>query len=1050
MSGVSGGGRRPGGEQTWPLDVLGAEEPDTREGRVRLRDDEATPLLPPVPLPPPVATPFEQPAFARGPLARGPLARSAFERSLSEPSAFGPSPSEPTPSVLPPPSGAREPLPRGASLGRYLLLERLAVGGMGEVYAAFDPQLNRKVALKLLLPSPALGTPAQARLRLLREAQAMAQLTHPNVLPVYDVGEAGERVFIAMELVEGSTLGRWLKEAPRPWREVLRVFAEAGRGLAAAHAAGLVHRDFKPDNVLVSRSGRVSVLDFGLACADGTALTPSPLPAPLPAPTAGPSAAAAGEPDLTPLPDGEPSPSHSPSASNLLGLQLTQAGRAMGTPGYMPPEQCLGQAPDGRADQFSFCVSLYTGLYGEPPFPGSTGVARTRSMLAGKLRPAPKATAVPGWVREVVLRGLSVEREARYPTMEALLAALARDPGVRRRRLLAAAAAALVVAGGGGALAFSWQRHARQCEGAAEQLAGVWDAGLAERVRAAFLATGVPYAGDSFSRVAAALDAHAAAWAAGQQQACEATRVRGEASERMLGLRTGCLERKRGELQAMVDVLARADAHVVERSTHAVAGLSRVEDCADVDALTRHAEPPGPDARAEVEAVRGDLARAAALVFASKPKEALALVAPAVERAGRLGYAPLEAEALQRLGHVQAVLGEDAAAEESLKRALWSADAARHDEVRPLAARWLAELSHARGGKAAAAATHAWLDLGTAALRRMGRPPEAGVPLDALRGLVLLSEERAEEAEAVLRRAAAAPATTPAELLEAGYARLWLSDAVAARARLDEAVRLKLEAMGYFERVSGPEHPRMALALSNLSADLIDSWRYPEGLTAARRAIAIQEGGKRHDALLLSGTYNNLGFILGYLGRHAEAEAALRRSLALLAKSPDALPQDVGLTSSNLGAVLMGARRFGEAAPVVEGAVAGLEKAGGEDHYPLRVALMRLGRLRVLQGRPAAAVAPLERAIALYAAVDGKGRYRAETRLWLARALRESGRDVPRAAALEREVRGEYLARGGPSALAEAEGMLAEPLAAADRPDAAHGDARADAHRGGP
>ncbi|MCA9693542.1 MAG: serine/threonine protein kinase, partial [Myxococcales bacterium] len=214
-------------------------------------------------------------------------------------------------------------LQRGDSIDRYLILARLGEGGMGLVYAAHDPELDRKVAIKLLRGDP---TDSGARDRLLREAQAMARLSHPNVITVHDVGTARGHVFVAMEYVEGGTLGTWLEEQERGWRAVLDVFLAAGRGLAAAHEAGLVHRDFKPDNVLLERDGRVRVADFGLA-RYGLGAAPTHPPAPAEAPT-----------DMT-------------RTGVSLNTKLTITGATVGTPAYMAPEQLGGVDVDARADQ---------------------------------------------------------------------------------------------------------------------------------------------------------------------------------------------------------------------------------------------------------------------------------------------------------------------------------------------------------------------------------------------------------------------------------------------------------------------------------------------------------------------------------------------------------------------------------------------------------------------------------------------------------------------------------------------------------------------------
>ncbi|MFP2933416.1 protein kinase domain-containing protein, partial [Pyxidicoccus sp. 3LG] len=272
-------------------------------------------------------------------------------------------------------SAASAPLARGATLSRYVVLERIGSGAMGVVYAAYDPELDRQVALKVLRPEGRLVE--ELRLRLLLEAQALARLSHANVVTVHDVGRYGDGVFLAMELVDGVTLAEWLKQ-PRAWEEVLRVFTGAGRGLAAAHAAGLVHRDFKPTNVLVGRDGRARVTDFGMA---------------------------------RPLNRGDDAPSRGqvepgPSPSSVLASPLTRTGVLLGTPAYMAPELLQGQRADALSDQFSFCVALYEALYGQRPFEGDSLETVARSAREGRVRPPGRDAKVPSWVRRALLRGL--------------------------------------------------------------------------------------------------------------------------------------------------------------------------------------------------------------------------------------------------------------------------------------------------------------------------------------------------------------------------------------------------------------------------------------------------------------------------------------------------------------------------------------------------------------------------------------------------------------------------------------------------------------------
>jgi predicted Ser/Thr protein kinase len=307
-----------------------------------------------------------------------------------------------------PGQAAVPPLRPGARIGRFTVLDKLGEGGMGVVLAAYDPDLDRRVAIKLIRPAAAKDEGAQARL--LREAQAMARLRHPNVVTVYEVGTFGEQVFIAMEYVEGRTLSGALAELAGSWREIIARFAEAGRGLAAAHEAGLVHRDFKPENVLVGRDGRVHVTDFGLV---GTADESE------------------GSRPFDVLEDNRARVSA--LSSPLLEEDLTPTGYLMGTPLYMSPEHHRGGCVDARSDQFAFCVGLFRELYGESPFDGETVTEYASQVLAGNVRPPPTGTRVPGWVRDILLRGLSVDPDRRFPSMEALLSELAVDEHRDRR-----------------------------------------------------------------------------------------------------------------------------------------------------------------------------------------------------------------------------------------------------------------------------------------------------------------------------------------------------------------------------------------------------------------------------------------------------------------------------------------------------------------------------------------------------------------------------------------------------------------------------------------
>jgi serine/threonine protein kinase len=299
------------------------------------------------------------------------------------------------------------PMPPGTRIKQYVLAEVLGAGGMGVVYRAWDPDAKREVALKLVRPTPSVGTPAsQGHARLLREAQAMARLSHPNTVGVYEVDTADDQVFIAMELIDGVSMGAWLREKPRGWREVVRVMQKAGRGLEAAHQAGLVHRDFKPENVLIGRDGRVCVVDLGLA---------RPVQPPR---TEG----------------GHPSQTQAAKLAaivhNAIDSNLTRTGAVLGTPLYMSPEQHQSEKIDARTDQFSFCVSFYEALYGKRPFAADSRTELVYNVVHGQISAPPPYSRVPPWLHALVMRGLSTSPAARYASMTELLADL--DIGASR------------------------------------------------------------------------------------------------------------------------------------------------------------------------------------------------------------------------------------------------------------------------------------------------------------------------------------------------------------------------------------------------------------------------------------------------------------------------------------------------------------------------------------------------------------------------------------------------------------------------------------------
>ncbi|HEY3360041.1 MAG TPA: serine/threonine-protein kinase [Polyangia bacterium] len=865
----------------------------------------------------------------------------------------------------------------GTQVGRLVVLNKLGEGGTAVLYVAYDRELDRKVALKFMRPNPQHSRSEKltaARARLMREAQALARLNHPNVVAVHDVGTFGEQVFIAESFVDGADLRVWAQMHPRTLREILAVFAQAGRGLAAAHAAGLVHRDFKPENVLIGHDGRVQVTDFGLARAAGEVPVIEPIQA------LGATLA---------------------DSAGLLSTPLTQTGTLMGTPAYMAPEQHLGQAADVRTDQFNFCVSLYELLYGERPFIGETVGELARQVTQGKVRPAPKDTRVPAWLRRVVLRGLRPDPAERYPSMDVLLDALGHDPAARWRRAGAVLGLVALVAAVAAGVTVYHARGARLCQGADRKLAGVWDAGRKETIRLAFVATGKPYAAAAFEGVSRVLDAHTRAWVAMHEDACAATRVRGEQSEALLDLRMACLGQRLEEVKALGDVLAAADAKTVERAASAAGAVSPLAVCGDAEALKGVLPPPRDAAtQVRVKEVRAKLAQAKALDEAGRYEQGMTVAAAADAEAQAVGYRPLEAEARLRLAAATLSKGDYKLAEQRLHEALWLAMEGKHHEIETRAA---VSLTNTVGYlQKRTTEGHFWARHARAALTAYGADPaleaawhngSAGVfAAEAKYDRQLEHNLKALE----LRQRAFGPthAAVAGSLNNLGVTFSSKGDNARAADYFQRALTTN-------EKVSGPDHPDVALACMNLAETVGALGDFERQRQLAERAVRLFTAATGPEHPYVAASTLALGNALHNQGQHAEALARFVRGQAIYEKAVGPKDADFAQALASVGreqrcldprspAALEAGRR----------AVAILEAAVGRDHPDLAAALTLVGQAQLALGAPHEAIAPLERAVPLRIKGGAAADDLAETRFALAQALWQAGRDRARAVTL--------------------------------------------------
>ncbi|HVI01635.1 MAG TPA: serine/threonine-protein kinase, partial [Enhygromyxa sp.] len=706
------------------------------------------------------------------------------------------------------PDAPHPPASEGAPerVGRYLVLRKLGAGAMGMVVVGYDPELDRKLAIKLI--HPRVAKRGEARSRMLREAKGLARLSHPNVVQVYDAGDIDGRVFIAMELVDGQPLSAWVKARERTSDEILAVFLAAGRGLAAAHDAGLVHRDFKPDNVLVDREGRARVLDFGLvrAAGDGEGRERSDAHA----------SASEGNPlDSSKIADSNDTAAitsewettggrERTGSTSELELELTHGGQIMGTPAYMSPEQWKGAKADARSDQFSFCVALWEALYGERPFQGRTVHALAAAIDSGRITEPASAVRLPRRVRKALERGLSGDPARRFASMHTLLRELGREDWSGRSLPLAIAALAAF-----GLLAWGQSvgvetPAAPSCEGAAAAVHEVWNPRRHDAVRAAFAASEVAGSEAILARVVADLDDYATRWSAAAEDNCTATRIRQQQSDELFNRRRRCLDRKLTELAALVEVLTRADVSTVEEAVLAVESLPSLRAC-EADRVQGESAtlPDDPQLAERVTEARRALAAVRASLDTGRFSEAGELLVELELTVEQLDYPPLTAELAVQRGRHHARLDRYEQAAEALQQGYFLAIAQRDRELALTAAVWLAEVEGAQRQRPEFA--QLWARQAEAMLARdPARYPELAADLADtaswnayLANDLVAARSEAERGLAILDQAELdAPMHRMSLLLDRGAAEYGAGDLAAAQASFEAALQLAEATVG--------------------------------------------------------------------------------------------------------------------------------------------------------------------------------------------------------------------------------------------------------------
>ncbi|MEM6989907.1 MAG: serine/threonine-protein kinase [Myxococcota bacterium] len=854
-------------------------------------------------------------------------------------------------------------LDSGTQLGRYLVGKVLGAGNMGVVYSAFDPELDRTVALKVLAV-PGRGSEsnddsqAQGNRRLLREAQALAKLAHPNVVKVHDVGTFQGRVFIAMEYIDGETLREWVARSQPTAEAILVAYRRAAAGLAHAHEMGLVHRDLKPDNVLIDSRGRVVVSDFGLA---RTADTSEGLP----------------------TEDIAASEFETEDQAELM----SRTGAVIGTPAYMAPELLAGGDADARSDQFAFCVSVYESLYGRRPFSGATPAELADAIGQGRIDGNPTCAGVTHRNRRALLRGLQADPGDRFGNMRELARAL------QRRRVPWPWVVGVGVAGVTVAAIGARDREVplpSYCDDVAARLDQVWDDAMRSQTRAAFERTEIRFAPQAAAHVVEQLDAYAAGWVEAQSEACERQAREGPSDQ--LAATMACLSTRHEALEALAGVVVQAQPQTVGGAADAVARLPSVGACAGA-ATT--ATPPPEELAAPVAALNKRSARARALRDAGMTRQAVDAAAALVSEARTVGFAPAIAEAEVMHANALADTGQFAEAEGAYHRALSGGVATQSHRVVADAAAGLGYLELEREDTKE---VERWVAMATAAL-------DAADDTDVLRrgqllamlGTVLRLDNRFDESEAAYRSAIAAmePRVAPTHVaFAAQYSGLSLT--LARKGESREAATLSAQALQILEATYGADHPSYGAALQNHASTLIRRGAYAQALEGYRAAHIVIENALGPNHPSTGTTAYSVAAALVHLGRHDEARPFAEQARSAYAASLGAQSGAVGTAMALVGENELRAGQFDAAGVALREAI----RIAKHENDAWRRAgyVSQLGNLMRLRGDYDAAQALLDEARAAQASLrDGPNTYLAETLGRLAR-LELDGRGDPAAA----------------------------------------------------
>ncbi len=816
--------------------------------------------------------------------------------------------------------GQRGPLvPQGTHFDRYVILEHLGSGGMGSVYAAYDRELQRRVALKLLR--------LEDEPRVVREARLMARVEHASIVRVYDVGTYRGQPFISMELVTGVSLRTWL-QSPRSWPDALRVMLAAGRGLEAAHRVGVVHHDFKPENVLLSPNGRgVKVTDFGVARLAASAVSTSD--------------AATVAPSVT-----------LPESISAVG----------GTPGYVAPEQ-IGRLPsNARADVYAYAVVLFEALFGERPRPSDSHQSATKT--------PERRGRVPRWLVAAVERGLRPNPEERWPSITALIAHLrfrARLRWVLRILMLAILCVGVALM----ALQLATMRTRAQCDAEGMAIARTWGDTDAAALQTAFEHTGVSYARDAAERTAGALQEYAAGWREQRSQICVATRIERAMSADQRQHAESCLRDGRAQLAALVQMLTQPDESVIVHAVEAALSLPSPQTCTSDRTLAR-SQPAGIARDVWLEGPgRQRLARVHALLSARRLEHAARAGLQLSHDAAEREHWPTAIEAQLLAASAHRRLGEHHDTEPMLRDAFRRASEHGYDY---LALRAAAQLTGLEGVERIHPERGAiWADIGATLVARLRLGDDPAVArlaanvgdLEFERGDFELASAAYERGHRTAIRAFGAQHPTAINLL------VRLARTQRSRGQFAAALSTHRRVLALQESMLGPDHPDIATYVSNVAALLMDHGEFDDALAHYRRALAINTRVIGPDSLAVASELSNIGSAHARLGRLEASRQAQERALRIRERQSGDQHPDVAQSLHELA--LLDAREgsLDRALARRQHALAILESAYGMQHPKVAAVLSGIGAAHSALGDHQMALATYARARTIAESIFG-------------------------------------------------------------------------------